>query len=302
MAMLATAALACSPAAGVRKSPPAATQAMAALNKGIGWYDQGCYQRALEFFWTANERFSSLDQNEGVAASLNGIGNVYRHSGDGQQAEVYLKESLRLYRQINAAQKQVLVLANLAAVCMDAGKLQEAADYLNKAEQLPPPGGSLATVLYTNKGILQTRLKDYAAARKTLLAALSQANSQASPALASLQAALGSLEAETGQLQAALEYYQMALATDRSSGFYRGIADDLDQIGQLYVRQDHPGPALDYLLRSLKIHALLGDSQAVARLLAQCEPLAGKTGQDIQLSRFLADRWLEQSTVHPLCQ
>jgi hypothetical protein len=99
-----------------------------------------------------------------------------------------------------------------------------------------------------------------------------------------------------------VKHYQIALATDRSSGFYRGIADDLDQIGQLYVRLNQPESAFDCFLRSLKIHALLGEPKAVARLLGQCEALAQQTGQDIRLARFFADRWLEEGPAQPLCR
>jgi tetratricopeptide (TPR) repeat protein len=299
--MMTMAALACSPAAVVHKRPPASARATDALNKGIGFYDQGCYQRALSHFWIAHEQFCALDQNEGVAASLNSLGNAYRHLGDPEQAEVYLKDALRIYRQIPAVQNQVLVMANLAAVCMDRGRLEEAADYLRAAEQLPAADGLPGIVLFTHKGILQTRLKDYANARNTLQAALSKADPNAWQILSSLQGALGSLEAETGRLETALKHYQLALATDRSGGFYRAMADDLDQIGQIYIRLNHPEPALDHLLRSLKLYALLTERETVARLLDQCEALSRQTGQDIQLAKFFAHRWLEQGAAQSLC-
>jgi tetratricopeptide (TPR) repeat protein len=156
-------------------------------------------------------------------------------------------------------------------------------------------------VLLTHKGIWLMRCKEFERARQTLAAALQLQVAQDSPTFAALQMAMGHLAAETDHLQDALQHFEAALAIDRDNGFYRGIADDLDQIGQVQQRLNQTEQALDSFLRSLKIYALLQEREAAARLLAQCQDLARQSGQDIGLVRFFADQWLERGAAEPLC-
>jgi len=61
----------------LRTGPPHLTAGQEQIAKGMPYYQKGCYKRSLEYFLKAHEIFTSYDQREGVAMSLNNMGAAY---------------------------------------------------------------------------------------------------------------------------------------------------------------------------------------------------------------------------------
>jgi hypothetical protein len=68
----------CAGGNAVKKKPEHIVSGMKEIQKGTTWYQKGCYKRSLEHFFRAHELFAASDQLDGVAMSMNNIGNIYR--------------------------------------------------------------------------------------------------------------------------------------------------------------------------------------------------------------------------------
>jgi tetratricopeptide (TPR) repeat protein len=128
--------MACAGGNSAGKKPAYIPAGMKAITKGTARYNQGCYQRALDYFLKAHELFSASDQLSGVAMSLNNIGNVYRIMGEIKSAVLFFEEAFKIYTGIGDHKGAVQILSNKAAALVDGGHLQEAARILDTAEAL----------------------------------------------------------------------------------------------------------------------------------------------------------------------
>jgi tetratricopeptide (TPR) repeat protein len=278
------------------------SKAVLAMNQGVKWYNKGCYQTAVKFFWDANEQFSAVDLPEGVAISLNGIGNANHHLGEIDEAILILNQSLIIYEQLNQPQKQIKNLSDIAATYLTVKDLERAEEWIDKGEKLSEKWELDEVALVLTKGVWLTHKKEYDQARKVLLSAFDLAESDDLTTMGTIHAALGHIELKAGNSDTAQEHFVLALDADRQIGFHRGIADNLAELGQIFIQKKQIRKGLFYLQRSVKVYALLGDHTRVDQLLAQINPLADSVGQDIRLTQTLAHRWLKGEIGHQLCR
>ena len=296
---------ACSPTSvqtNQTKLPEIYPKAVLTMNKGIEWYDKGCYQKAIQFFWDANERFSAIDMPEGVAASFNSIGNANHQLGEIDEAVLFLNQSLRIYEQLDDRKRQIKTLSDIAAAYLTAENPDRATALLERGEKLAQKWKIDEVALSLTKGIWLTRKKNYEQARNELQSALDLVDSDDMVTLGTINRAIGQLELQAGHLDRARQFFEIALDADRQSSFYRGIADNLAKLGQLHVRQKRLSKGLFYLQRSVKVYALLGDKARVTQLWSKIKPLAESVGQDLRLTLGLTDRWLNGDTRFSLCK
>lgn len=270
------------------------------ISLGNSAYKQGCYAAALKSYYRAYELYSASDQPAGVAMSLNNIGNVHRAKGEPAGALKYFEEAATLYARSGDRQGLRQVLANRAAALMDLGRLDQAEAALARAEkiELPDTAGFLSLVV--NRGILLTRRGDFQAAEKALAAAL--AKPQASePDAAAAYYAMGRLKMEMKQLQSAAGYFQAALKADQAAGFYAGMADDLQMLGDAHSRLGEPDAALDYWKRSVRIYALIGNGRETGAVMKKLQTEAARTGASLELVEAFVKNCREGKGRDRLC-
>ena len=92
-------------------------------SKGMPFYERGCYVRALDYFYKANELFTAIGDSRGMAMSMNNIGVVYRGMGEASAAIPFFEDSLRMYRSLGGQQDVRQTLSNLAAAQVDTGNI-----------------------------------------------------------------------------------------------------------------------------------------------------------------------------------
>ena len=282
--------------------------------KGNAFYQKGCYKTAFERFMRAHELYTASDQTDGIAMSLNNIGSVYRALGDPGGAMVFYSEAERLYKRAGDQAALRQVLSNEAAALIDAGDLGGAEDFLNRAEQIQGADQKDRAPLLTNRGILLTRKGQYKEAEALLREALVVAGSSGVKAgegtndsslltgAAATHFALGNLMMDTKRYKEAIEQFNEALALDRQSGFYRGIADDLARLGHLARVQGDEASAYDYWARSLKIYTLIGlerDRIEISNLLKTLPQPAKGAGD---ANAFFLERWEKGKKLENPCE
>jgi tetratricopeptide (TPR) repeat protein len=286
----------------VRTGPPHLTAGQEQIAKGMPYYQKGCYKRALEYFLKAHEIFTSYDQREGVAMSLNNLGAAYRGIDEPESALILFQEAYQIYTGIGNPAGARQALCNQTAALIDLGDLVGAEKSLDEASKITVgvEGGTFIPLM-SNQGILLTKKKEYAKAEEVLKNALAASDRENLSDIAVVNSALGHLMRETGDNRQAIGYFEKALDADRKAGFHKGIADDLRYIGEAYEKLQEDRKAVESWQESIKIYALLGLEDEVDELVEQLRAAAERASVNIELTEFFVNHWLEGRMTEGLC-
>jgi len=286
----------------VRTGPPHLTSGQEQITKGMPYYQKGCYKRALEYFLKAHEIYTSYDQREGVAMSLNNLGAAYRGIDEPESALILFQEAYKIYAGIGNSAGARQALCNRAAAFIDLGDLSGAEKSLDEASKINV-GVEMGTFipLMSNQGILLTKKKEYAKAEEILNSALSASKPDNLSDIAVVNSALGHLMREKGDNRQAIGYFEKALEADRKAGFHKGIADDLRYIGDAYEMLREDRKAVESWQESIKIYALLGLEDEVDELVEPLRVAAERAAVNIELTEFFVNHWLEGRMTEGLC-
>lgn len=272
------------------------------IKQGGVYYQKGCYKRALEHYLRAYELCTAADQSEGAAMSLNNIGSVFRAMGNPADAISFYSKSRLVYEKSGDREKLAQVLSNTAAALIDLGRLSPAEALLNRASELQAASDERSRgALLTNRGILLMRKGRHGEAGELLKKALGGPADAGSPGAAGANFALGNLMMTTGNFSDALRYFEAALKADRRNGFYKGIADDLAQLGHASRALGDDSAAADFWERSLHVYALLGLTGRRDELAGLLRALPRKDGSG-EVTAFFLDRWGKGKQLESPCE
>jgi tetratricopeptide (TPR) repeat protein len=293
---------ACAAGSPMKRKPDYPVPGLKALKKGNVLYQKGCYDRSLEHFFRAHELFAASDRLDGVAMSMNNIGNIYRIKGDPATAVLFFEESFNIYSEIKDNEGMVQALSNKAAALIESGSLEEAAGILDTAEEIVGEKGRPSFSVLNNRGVLLTKKGEYSRAEEVLAKALAVADPTNFSDVATVNFALGSLMVETRRREKAIDCFSAALSADRSAAYYKGIADDLAAMGSVYFSQGKWDPAVKFLKRGIKIYALIGDERKVSDLMAKLDQASKEAGIDVSLTRYFVKSWLAGEALENICR
>lgn len=286
----------------VKTGPPHLTAGQEQIAKGMPYYQKGCYKKALEYFLRAHEIFTSYDQREGIAMSLNNLGAAYRGMEEPESALMLFQEAYKVYSGIGNPAGARQALCNQAAALIDLGDLAGAEKALDEASKIRVEiAGKLFIPLISNQGILLTKKKEFAKAEEILKNALAASDPENLSDIAVVNSALGHLMLEKGENRQAIDYFEKALDADRKAGFHKGIADDLRYIGEAYEKLREDRKAVENWQESVKIYALLGMEDEVDELMDRLRVAADRASVNIELTEFFVNHWLEGRMTEGLC-
>lgn len=292
----------CAGGNAVKKKPGHLISGMKEIKKGTAWYQKGCYKRSLEHFFRAHELFAASDQLDGVAMSMNNIGNIHRIMEDIDSSLLFFEEAISIYQDIKDYSGLVQALSNKAAVLIDSDRFEEAAGVLRLAEDIAQKNSIPDNHILNKRGILFIRQKEYSRAEEILNSALANTDPADHSEYATVNFALGTLMRETGRYEKAVYFFKAALDTDRLSGFHKGIADDLGAIGDINFSQGKYEPAVNYFKRSIKIYALIENRKKVSEVMDRLVKAAEKAGLDISITKHFVKNWLEGKAFGSPCE
>jgi len=286
----------------VKMVPPHLTAGQEQITRGMPYYQKGCYKRALEYFLKAHELFTSYDQREGIAMSLNNLGATYRGMEEPESALILFREAHKIYTGIGNPAGARQALCNQAAALIDLGDLAGAEKALDAALKIRVEiTGKSFIPLISNQGVLLTKKKEYAKAEEILKNALAASDPENLSDVAVVNSALGNLMLEKGENRQAINYFERARDEDRKAGFHKGIADDLRYIGEAYEKLREDRKAVENWQESVKIYALLGAEDEVDELMDQLRAAADRASVNIELTEFFVNHWLEGRMTEGLC-
>ncbi|MCK4468275.1 MAG: tetratricopeptide repeat protein [Desulfobacterales bacterium] len=292
----------CAGGNAVKKKPEHIISGMKEIQKGAAWYQKGCYKRSLEHFFRAHELFAASDQLDGVAMSMNNIGNIYRIMEDINSSLLFFEESITIYQDIKDYNGLAQALSNKAAVLIDSDRLKEAAGVLRLAEDIAQKKSIPADHILNKWGILFIRQKEYSRAEEILNSALANTDPADHSEYATVNFALGTLMRETGRYEKAIYFFKAALDADRLSGFHKGIADDLSAIGDINFSQSKYEPTVNFFKRSIKIYALIENRKKVSEVMDRLVKAAEKADLDISITKHFVKTWLEGKAFENPCK
>ena len=292
---------ACAGSNNVVKKSDTTISGIKEIKKGTYLYKKGCYERSLKHFLRAHELFVFSDNLKGVAMSMNNIGNVYRKTGCISSATQFFDESCRIFLYINDIEGAVQALSNKSAALIEDGRLEEASNVLSLAESLAKNNKKLSVTLLKNQGILLIRKKEFKSAEDILKKACKKVETSNLLEKAAINFALGNLMFETKRSENAVEYFKEALSADQSSGYIKGIADDLTAIGTVYYNQDKYELAVNFFNRSIKIYALMGNEKKVHEIIELLNKSSEKANINLSITKKFVKKWLEGKSFKGFC-
>ncbi len=294
--------MACAAGPPAPEGPEPVMAAFKQIRKGNTWYQKGCYGRALQHYFSAHEQFTAADWVPGVAMCMNNIGNVYRATGDWQSAADFFGEAEDLYKSIHRTEGWLQAMTNRAAALTEDGRFEDAARLLDQAEAAAGTHHLSPVPALINRGILFTRQERYAEAEKVLLEARRQVAETDHARLANVSFALGRVMAATRRYPRALARFETALENDRHRQYFKGMADDLQALGNVSHVLGHREKAVSYAKRAVKMYALMGDRPAAAEVMRQLEAWVDGAGERLRITRHFFKVWTADPAAVSPCE
>jgi len=272
------------------------------INKGTVMYKKGCYRQSLRHFYRAHEIFSASDDLEGVALSLNSIGNIYMTAGNAAKAEMYYEEALQIYTRINNRNGIMQALSNLSAAMIDTERFESAGKTLDRLEDMVKQKDDLYVSYLRNKGIYFLKQKAYIKAEKALNFALDVISNNDLTETASVNFAMGNLMMKTERIEEAIDFFMAALFADKKTGFSTGIACDLEALGRAYFLIEKNDESVDFFKRSIKIYAMTGNREKVETIAEQLAIASKRSGVDTGVTVQFVKKWAEGDVLTSFCE
>ena len=187
----------------------------------------GQYDKALEIFTENLKQATELNNKQGEANSLNGVGLVHWRKSEEDIALEYYNRSYEVYDELGDKKGMGNLLNAIAIIYNNQGKRKEALEYY---------GRSLTIAEVLDDKIQMGRVLNN----------------------------IGNVHTNKGDYELALDYQFRSLKVREEAGHNRGIGFGLGNIGRLYYLKGDYEQALDYQNRSLKVREKLGDKYGIA--------------------------------------
>ncbi len=212
--------------------------------------DQDDYERAAALHEASLTLWRELDDQQGIAMSLNNLGVIARDRGDPDELERRCRESLALYHALGDTWGVAISLMNLGFAARYRGELAQAAECFEQ---------SLA---------LFRRLGDQ---RHT----------------AALLNYLGRVALDRGDTEAAGILFERSLALHQEVGDAWGVAISLSNLAELALQRGGHEPAAGLVEESLVLLRKLGVRRTTAATLEVAAALWLARGQPFRAARLL---------------
>lgn len=233
---------------------------------GMGYFIQGEYINAMNFFQQALEKFELIQDKKGIANMLSNIGVIYNNEGnDAKALELYVR-SLSISEEINDSVRVVTALLNIGLI------YSKKETTIDKAKENYLKALSISEQLNYLIGIGTVTVN------------------------------LGELMFKEGDLKRALMYFEKSLETYRKAKT-GNISYTLMNIGKIYAEEKYYQNAFQYLEEALDIakqnnsrleigQALIalattylqkGDNQGALKYFEQAEQIASEIGAKYEL-------------------
>ena len=208
---------------------------------GISSFVKSDFPKALEYFQHSLKINEEIGDKQGMAKTINNIGNIYKDQGDNPKALEYYQRSLKIYQEIGDKQGMAKTINNIGIIYKAQDDNPKALEYYQRSLKISEEIGDKQgmAIAIGNIGIIYKAQGDY---------------------------------------PKALEYYQRCLKIFEEFGDKKGMANTIGNIGIIYKAQGDYPKALEYYQRSLKISEEIGDNLGMATTIKSIGTIYQKQG------------------------
>ncbi|RZS91979.1 tetratricopeptide repeat protein [Aquimarina brevivitae] len=244
--------------------------AEASNTQGISLMYQGKYDLANEYYLRSLQLHEKIENQTGIANTLNGIGNNFKDQGDFDKALRYYNKSLSIREQLNDKKGISASLNNIGVIYYKRGEYDKALDYHNRSLALKKEVGNKKGMAYSfiNMGVNYFEQGNYVNAIDYYRRGLSLVEEIGDyRAMSSTLNNIALIYVNQGDYKNALEYHKQSLIIKEKMGDKKGIIASLNNIGLLYKELNNYKKAFDYLFRSLTLSKEIGEKEGTATAL-----------------------------------
>ncbi len=261
---------------------------------GDGYYRQGRYELAVQFFTLSLGEYTSIDDTEGVIDVYNALGKTYISMGALSMAEDILTRAREL---AEGAKPDLLFVTtlNLGELYLSKGNADSARATFEKALAMPAGSRTPAqtAILYHDLGTAAKNLSDPAKALEYYGKALDlDLAGKLTEQAASDYYMIASVHSLAGRYDDALKNATLALSLDKQIESSRAIAGDLYALGLISTKKGDTAAAFDYYQRAYLVFTTLGIKadmkKALTGLVAAADAL-GRTADADTYRKSLAE-------------
>lgn len=270
------------------------------------------FSKSLRIYEIASETAEQIGDNKLAAYSLYKSGTLNFRRGNISLAKLDYTKSKQLLEKDGKPAELVVLLSQLANVCLFTDSLKEAQDYsqqsiaisnaaeVNAAPLIGPIQYGVA-VSWSNLGDLAKGEGQYDEAltyfQKALdsFKALSSNLPEYRADVADALAEIGRVYRVTGDHLSALRYFNQAVEIAKTLSSQEKLAGVLNSIGVLYLEQNDYLKASEYTKQGLSMFRGLGDRFEIARLLANQGVISQRQGNYEEARKSFLES-LENST------
>lgn len=254
------------------------------LLRGNSLIKEGKNDDAAFNFIKAYKLYSSIDDILGCGASLTGLSISLFRQNRYDESIMFLEKAQTYYLNLNDLKQLSSFYITKASLLTELEKLDEAKLFLNKAKNL----NSTDKRLYLSFAALEIKRKNMIKAKEYIDISTTQ-NSAPSSFLFYIK---GLYAYETKDFKDSEAYLLKALKIDKKNANTPMIASDLYALYKLYKTKDDLKKAKSYLLRALKIYALMENIDKTNRLITELKNIKKGSDHDISVENFFIKKWM----------
>ncbi|MBI4751261.1 MAG: tetratricopeptide repeat protein [Acidobacteria bacterium] len=243
----------------------------------------GNLDRAIDCFQKAIQLSEEMGEPGATAFSLNGLGILYKNSGQPQKAIDCHRQSLRIREELNDQIGISTTLHNLGTTYSMTGDFAQSLEYHLKALKLNEASGDQPRIAASLQaiGIVYGELDegkkalDYLGRALTIFEQLNDVGG-----LADTQNNLGLIYFGTSEYEKALNSLNQAIRIYQEMGRKPKIARGLNNMGLIYLRLNQKEKALSYFQQALETAQTINDMQLMAAVMENMAVIFGQTHQE----------------------
>lgn len=298
---------------------------------GRAYRETGALEEASKHLHTGKALFEQVNDERGVASSIDDIGKLHWLKGEYDQAKVALKDGLARRRKLADRRSIALSLNNLGLVYQDSGEFRDAVDAFSQSLTIRRDIGDLVGVVVSlnNLGTVAQDQRDFTTALAMFNEGLEVAKQIGDRNKMSLVLInIGEVHYRTGKPAEAIAVLQQAEDLCDEVGDKLGLAETLRGLGKAYLVQGDLPKAREAISRAVDLFAAvrskvhlgialrtLGEitaaggwgsahTKSAREYFARAVTIFEQTGNDLELARtfksfykFLAEHFGEDDAV-----
>ena len=228
---------------------------------GMGYYFQGKYPEALDYWELSLTKFESINNTAGIANMLNNLGAVYNNLGDDAGAlEVFLK-SLKMSEEINDSLRLLTAMINIGLIySKQPATYDKARQYYLEALPLSEKLGELDAIgtASVNLGEIYFEKGDYPMALNFFEKSLKAFEKSKTGNVPYTLTNIGKVYARWGNYDEAIRYQQQAFDIARKSDAKLDMTQTLLGLADTYRQKGEIKSALTYFKQAQLVAQEIG--------------------------------------------